>query len=78
MVPEIDVVHELDLGRILYTYGLSMVGAIIFFGHANVVHSRVLPMFHAAGWTFPWSITFAFAAQVRRTILPHCVLTDAL
>ncbi|KAI0004170.1 acetyl-CoA synthetase-like protein [Russula compacta] len=24
----------------------------------------VLPMFHAAGWTFPWSITFSFATQV--------------
>jgi len=22
-------------------------------------------MFHAAGWTFPWSITFSFATQVR-------------
>lgn len=22
-------------------------------------------MFHAAGWTFPWAITFAFATQVR-------------
>lgn len=21
-------------------------------------------MFHAAGWTFPWAITFSFAAQV--------------
>ena len=26
---------------------------------------RVLPMFHASGWTFPWAITFAAAAQVR-------------
>lgn len=21
-------------------------------------------MFHAAGWTFPWAITFSFATQV--------------
>lgn len=25
---------------------------------------RILPMFHAAGWTFPWAITFSFATQV--------------
>jgi hypothetical protein len=24
-------------------------------------------MFHAAGWTFPWSIPFSFATQVRST-----------
>ncbi|KAK7058827.1 hypothetical protein VNI00_001451 [Paramarasmius palmivorus] len=29
----------------------------------------ILPMFHAAGWTFPWSITFAFASQITmRTV----------
>ncbi|KAI9512904.1 acetyl-CoA synthetase-like protein [Russula earlei] len=29
----------------------------------------VLPMFHAAGWTFPWSITFSFATQITlRTV----------
>ncbi|KAF9270371.1 acetyl-CoA synthetase-like protein [Marasmius fiardii PR-910] len=29
----------------------------------------ILPMFHAMGWTFPWSITFAFASQITmRTV----------
>lgn len=28
-----------------------------------------LPMFHAAGWTFPWSITFSFSTQITlRTV----------
>ncbi|KZW02275.1 AMP-dependent synthetase and ligase [Exidia glandulosa HHB12029] len=26
--------------------------------------TRVLPMFHAAGWCFPWATVFAFATQV--------------
>ncbi|PFH54617.1 hypothetical protein AMATHDRAFT_134062 [Amanita thiersii Skay4041] len=30
---------------------------------------RVLPMFHAAGWTFPWANVFAFATQITlRTV----------
>ncbi|KAK0481876.1 hypothetical protein IW261DRAFT_1472834 [Armillaria novae-zelandiae] len=29
----------------------------------------ILPMFHAGGWTFPWSSTFAFATQITlRTV----------
>ncbi|KAJ7597197.1 hypothetical protein C8J56DRAFT_773009, partial [Mycena floridula] len=29
----------------------------------------ILPMFHAAGWTFPWANTFAFATQITlRTV----------
>lgn len=29
----------------------------------------VLPMFHAAGWTYPWALTFAFAKQITlRTV----------
>ncbi|KAI0748366.1 AMP-dependent synthetase and ligase [Daedaleopsis nitida] len=33
----------------------------------------ILPMFHASGWTFPWSITFAAAAQIslRSVSYPH-------
>ena len=31
-------------------------------------------MFHAAGWTFPWSITFSFATQVRAPSL-RCGIT---
>ncbi|KAG8863294.1 hypothetical protein FRB96_008785 [Tulasnella sp. 330] len=31
----------------------------------NAVYLWILPMFHAAGWTYPWAITFAFATQVR-------------
>jgi hypothetical protein len=28
-------------------------------------------MFHAAGWTFPWSIPFSFATQARAPSLLH-------
>ncbi|TFK41006.1 hypothetical protein BDQ12DRAFT_678730 [Crucibulum laeve] len=29
----------------------------------------ILPMFHAAGWTYPWAIVFAFATQITlRTV----------
>ncbi|KAH9950242.1 acetyl-CoA synthetase-like protein [Amylocystis lapponica] len=33
----------------------------------------VLPMFHASGWTYPWSITFASALQItqRSVSYPH-------
>ncbi|KAG8884140.1 hypothetical protein FRB97_005123 [Tulasnella sp. 331] len=30
----------------------------------NAVYLWILPMFHAAGWTYPWAITFAFATQI--------------
>ncbi|KAG9012722.1 hypothetical protein FRB93_001275 [Tulasnella sp. JGI-2019a] len=30
----------------------------------NSVYLWILPMFHAAGWTYPWAITFAFATQI--------------
>ncbi|KAF5356043.1 hypothetical protein D9756_003900 [Leucocoprinus leucothites] len=32
---------------------------------ANAFECQILPMFHAAGWTFPWSNVFAFAKQAR-------------
>ncbi|KAG9058685.1 hypothetical protein FS842_006022 [Serendipita sp. 407] len=33
------------------------------------VYLWIVPMFHASGWTFPWSITFAMAKQVTiRTV----------
>lgn len=32
--------------------------------YISVETRRILPMFHAAGWTFPWACTFAFATQV--------------
>jgi hypothetical protein len=33
-------------------------------------------MFHAAGWTYPWAITAAFAAQVSRNAgVRDCHLT---
>lgn len=28
------------------------------------VYLWILPMFHASGWTFPWSCTFSFSTQV--------------
>ncbi|KAH9846084.1 acetyl-CoA synthetase-like protein [Lenzites betulinus] len=33
----------------------------------------ILPMFHASGWTYPWAITFAAAAQItlRSVSYPH-------
>lgn len=31
----------------------------------SIISSRILPMFHAAGWTFPWSCSFSFATQVK-------------
>ncbi|KAJ3517367.1 hypothetical protein NLJ89_g536 [Agrocybe chaxingu] len=35
----------------------------------NEPPDRILPMFHAAGWTFPWTNVFAFAKQVTlRTV----------
>ncbi|KAI0068277.1 acetyl-CoA synthetase-like protein [Artomyces pyxidatus] len=35
----------------------------------NSTYLWILPMFHAAGWTFPWSATFAFSTQITlRTV----------
>ncbi|KAJ7107624.1 hypothetical protein C8R43DRAFT_905737 [Mycena crocata] len=37
--------------------------------HAESTYLWILPMFHAAGWTFPWANVFAFAAQITlRTV----------
>ncbi|EGN94407.1 hypothetical protein SERLA73DRAFT_188276 [Serpula lacrymans var. lacrymans S7.3] len=34
-----------------------------------LLNNRILPMFHAAGWTFPWANVFAFATQITmRTV----------
>ncbi|KIK71136.1 hypothetical protein GYMLUDRAFT_33267 [Collybiopsis luxurians FD-317 M1] len=30
----------------------------------NSTYLWILPMFHAAGWTFPWSVTFSFTTQI--------------
>lgn len=36
-------------------------------------------MFHAAGWTFPWAITFAFAAQVNSfALVAYIMLNDSI
>ncbi|KAH0590550.1 hypothetical protein H2248_000694 [Termitomyces sp. 'cryptogamus'] len=33
------------------------------------VYLWILPMFHAAGWTFPWASVFAYATQITlRTV----------
>jgi hypothetical protein len=32
------------------------------------VYLWVLPMFHASGWTYPWSCTFSFCTQVGSLI----------
>ncbi|TFK57306.1 acetyl-CoA synthetase-like protein [Heliocybe sulcata] len=41
--------------------------------NSKVMVVRILPMFHAAGWTYPWAITFAFASQItlRTVSYPH-------
>ncbi|KAJ7630745.1 hypothetical protein FB45DRAFT_916461 [Roridomyces roridus] len=37
--------------------------------HSDSTYLWILPMFHAAGWTFPWAITFAFGSQITlRTV----------
>lgn len=38
-------------------------------GHQMLKTIRILPMFHACGWTYPWAITAAFATQITlRTV----------
>jgi len=40
----------------------------------NSTYLWILPMFHAAGWTFPWSCTFAFVTQITmRTVDIPCI-----
>ncbi|KAF8898581.1 hypothetical protein BD779DRAFT_1431789 [Infundibulicybe gibba] len=37
--------------------------------HRDSTYLWILPMFHAAGWTFPWANVFAFATQITlRTV----------
>ncbi|KAF7310742.1 Amp-binding domain [Mycena chlorophos] len=37
--------------------------------HSNSTYLWILPMFHAAGWTFPWSCVFAMGKQITmRTV----------
>ncbi|KAJ6574914.1 hypothetical protein B0H19DRAFT_1126352 [Mycena capillaripes] len=37
--------------------------------HLESTYLWILPMFHAAGWTFPWANVFAFATQITlRTV----------
>ncbi|CAK5280141.1 unnamed protein product, partial [Mycena citricolor] len=31
----------------------------------------ILPMFHAAGWTFPWANVFAFAKQIMLRVVDN-------
>ncbi|KAI5122560.1 hypothetical protein M0805_004779 [Coniferiporia weirii] len=35
------------------------------------VYLWILPMFHAAGWTYPWAITFSFATQITQRTVSH-------
>ncbi|KIJ68289.1 hypothetical protein HYDPIDRAFT_173052 [Hydnomerulius pinastri MD-312] len=44
---------------VLTTLRGSYLGAV-----GNAVEGQVLPMFHAAGWTFPWANVFACATQI--------------
>ncbi|KAJ3561109.1 hypothetical protein NP233_g10400 [Leucocoprinus birnbaumii] len=37
---------------------------------------RILPMFHAAGWTFPWSNVFAFAKQITLRTVNYSQIWD--
>jgi acyl-CoA synthetase (AMP-forming)/AMP-acid ligase II len=34
----------------------------------------ILPMFHACGWTFPWTCTFAFATQITLRAVDNALI----
>ncbi|KAI0257390.1 acetyl-CoA synthetase-like protein [Lactifluus subvellereus] len=51
------------------TYLASIANAFETQMNKESTYLWVLPMFHAAGWTFPWSIPFSFATQITlRTV----------
>lgn len=51
------------------TYLAAMANAYETSMDHDSVYLWILPMFHACGWTFPWSITLAFATQItQRTV----------
>ncbi|KAJ4486319.1 acetyl-CoA synthetase-like protein [Lentinula aciculospora] len=40
----------------------------------NSTYLWILPMFHAAGWTFPWANTFAFATQITMRSVDYSLI----
>ncbi|KAF8832478.1 hypothetical protein HHX47_DHR1001552 [Lentinula edodes] len=46
------------------TYLAALANAFEGQMNANSTYLWILPMFHAAGWTFPWANTFAFTTQI--------------
>ena len=52
------------------TYLWYITDPMCVWNFSNHHYHRVLPMFHAAGWTYPWANVFSFATQVRHTELP--------
>lgn len=51
------------------TYLAAIANAVETQMNKESTYLWILPMFHAAGWTFPWSITLTFAKQViMRTV----------
>ncbi|THH03222.1 hypothetical protein EW145_g6430 [Phellinidium pouzarii] len=38
------------------------------------IYLWILPMFHAAGWTYPWAITFSFAAQITQRSVSNTLI----
>ncbi|KAF8272882.1 hypothetical protein EI94DRAFT_1769496 [Lactarius quietus] len=46
------------------TYLAAIANAVETQMNKESTYLWILPMFHAAGWTFPWSITLTFAKQV--------------
>ncbi|KAJ3507515.1 hypothetical protein NMY22_g16905 [Coprinellus aureogranulatus] len=41
-------------------------------------HVTILPMFHAAGWTYPWACTFGFATQITLRTVDYTHIWDHL
>ncbi|KAK0421792.1 hypothetical protein EV421DRAFT_1894003 [Armillaria borealis] len=57
------------LGRLRRTYLAAIGNAFEGQIDKKSTYLWILPMFHAGGWTFPWSSTFAFATQITlRTV----------
>ncbi|KAJ3798821.1 hypothetical protein GGU11DRAFT_779484 [Lentinula aff. detonsa] len=46
------------------TYLAALANAFEGQMNSNSTYLWILPMFHAAGWTFPWANTFAFSTQI--------------
>ncbi|KAH9044744.1 acetyl-CoA synthetase-like protein [Lactarius pseudohatsudake] len=57
------------------TYLAAIANAIETQMNKESTYLWILPMFHAAGWTFPWSLTLTFAKQVTISSLIRTPVT---